>query len=198
MRPTRLAALAALLTVVAARPAPAAPYVGVVRSASVDIPFVGSDKRPWQVGVTIVYGVAGTEMKRYAVLRLSQCDAKRHCTYTKLWQQDVGLTDVTEGLPDGSQVTVSTTFAGRPISVSWTRLGSTNETIHVTGGADDTASYPTSATATYAGVTCGHLEGTGYERRAAWANGSPYSDGPKAPATTAIPKAVRGPVRCAT
>jgi hypothetical protein len=193
------AALAAALAaaVALAAPARAAPYAGLARGADATIRLKAADGRPWQLGLEVAYAVAATETSRYLVVRLSQCDAKHRCSYSRLWQQPLDLTELTPS-PDGSTVALTTTVLGRRVAASWTNTTSEGSTALLVPGSAHVQwvdAYAANAEATFSGATCADKKATAYERIDVNGSGSPFSGGPAAPASW--PKGFSATLRCA-
>ncbi len=191
----RLAIVAVPVALALTHAATATPYAGVVRSAQATFRFTGADRRPYQLTARVMASVAGTEMERYVVFRLTQCDAKQRCTLNKLWQQDLAITDVTMS-PDGAQTTVTTAIAGRPVTIEWARTGTSAGGVVVIVGTsvDQTDTYTAVASLVFSGAACSDTHATAYERRGAAVSGSPFSGGQAAPAT--LPRGLGKTVRC--
>ncbi|HEU0132188.1 MAG TPA: hypothetical protein VFQ85_14460 [Mycobacteriales bacterium] len=195
------AVLAAVAACALAAPlhAGAVPYAGVAHSAVATFRLTGSDRRAWQLEVEADFSDGTDSTGPYArtvTLRLTQCDNRQRCRYSRQWQQPLAL-DELSALPDGDHVVVTTRVLGRDLTATFDRGGGTGGSflLNVYGmHVEYREQSGVAASLSYAGASCRSTDGYMLRRTAADPHGSPLGGGPAAPRT--VPKGFTGRLRC--
>jgi hypothetical protein len=195
----RLAVTAALAlaAVLAPRTAGAIPYGGVARGADATFRLRAANGKQWQLGLEVTYAVAATEQTQYLMVRLAQCDSQQKCSYNRLWQQPLAVTELTPS-PDGGTLKVATTILGRAVTATWQSAGSAGGTAVVVPGSAHVEWVETSeatASVSFSGADCPDDHARASERIDVNGTGTPFTAGPKPPA--AWPRGFSATLRCA-